>query len=53
MLEKVPAAIGRTFDGIRAGMNNIVSFDERFAHVPEGMSVTSSAFKKGWPIPSR
>ena len=34
-------------------MNNIASFDERFAHVPEGMSVKSSAFDKGRPIPSR
>ncbi len=53
MLEKVPAALGRTFDGIRAGMNNTASFNERFSHVPEGMSVASSAFGKGAPIPSR
>jgi Raf kinase inhibitor-like YbhB/YbcL family protein len=53
MLEKIPAAVGRTLDGIRAGMKNIVFFDERFDHVPEGVTVTSSAFAKAGSIPMR
>lgn len=53
MLEKVPAAIGRTLDGIRAGMKNIVFFDERFDDVPEGITVTSPAFAKAGSIPIR
>ena len=53
MLEKVPAAVGRTLDGIRAGMKNIVFFDARFASVPDGITVTSSAFSRGGSIPIR
>jgi Raf kinase inhibitor-like YbhB/YbcL family protein len=51
MLEKVPAAVGRTLDSIRAGMKNIVFFDEHFDHVPEGITVASSAFSKAGTIP--
>jgi len=53
MLEKVPASVGRTLDGIRAGMKNIIFFDARFDAVPEGITVTSPAFAKGGPIPMR
>jgi phosphatidylethanolamine-binding protein (PEBP) family uncharacterized protein len=53
MLENVPASVGRTLDGIRAGMKNIIFFDERFDHVPESIAVTSPAFAKAGPIPMR
>jgi Raf kinase inhibitor-like YbhB/YbcL family protein len=53
MLEKVPAAVGRTFDTIRAGMKNIVFFDDRFEHAPETITVTNSAFRKAGAIPVR
>jgi Raf kinase inhibitor-like YbhB/YbcL family protein len=53
MLEKIPAAVGRTLNGIRAGMKNIVFFDERFDHVPEGITVRSSAFSEAGSIPVR
>ena len=53
MLEKVPAAIGRTLDGIRAGMKNIVFFEERLDHVPEGITVTSAVFREPDSIPAR
>jgi Raf kinase inhibitor-like YbhB/YbcL family protein len=53
MLEKLPAAVGRTLDDIRAGMKNIVFFDERFDHVPDGITVNSSAFPKAGSVPIR
>ena len=53
MLENMPSAVGRMFDGIRAGMKHVVFFDERFDHVPEEITVTSPAFQKAGSIPIR
>jgi Raf kinase inhibitor-like YbhB/YbcL family protein len=53
MLKMIPAAIGHALDGIRAGMQHIVFFDEPFENIPEIVTVRSTAFRDGGVLPER
>ncbi|MDB5392758.1 MAG: YbhB/YbcL family Raf kinase inhibitor-like protein [Rhodospirillales bacterium] len=53
MLENIPASLGHVLGGVRAGMLNIVFFDQRFEPVPEEITVTSPALQDGGRLPAR
>jgi Raf kinase inhibitor-like YbhB/YbcL family protein len=53
MLEKIPAALGSALKRARAGTDSLVFANDAFRTVPLVMSVTSSAFGEGEPIPAR
>jgi Raf kinase inhibitor-like YbhB/YbcL family protein len=53
MLEKIPASVGHALAGIRPGLDKTVYYDEQLRAVPETISVTSTAFEHGAPMPAR
>ncbi len=52
MLENVPAPVGEILQGVRAGFDRLVWADEAVGG-PETITVQSSAFADGEPMPSR
>ncbi|GJD54075.1 hypothetical protein OPKNFCMD_6856 [Methylobacterium crusticola] len=52
MLEKIPHAIGEALSGLKAGVEK-TAFHAEFDTVPAGLSVTSTAFADGAPLPAR
>jgi Raf kinase inhibitor-like YbhB/YbcL family protein len=53
MLENVPRPLGRALEGVRAGMQKVVYFDDNVADAPEDIRVGSPAFQDGAPLPAR
>jgi Raf kinase inhibitor-like YbhB/YbcL family protein len=52
MFQKIPAAVGKALEGVRAGADKLLLNDEAAA-APETITVDSPAFDDGGPIPVR
>jgi Raf kinase inhibitor-like YbhB/YbcL family protein len=51
MLEQLPAVLGHVLRGVRPGMEGLVFNDPALAEIDECITVTSSAFADGEPVP--
>jgi phosphatidylethanolamine-binding protein (PEBP) family uncharacterized protein len=47
MMEKIPAPVGRILQGLRAGMENVLSHQQESRTLPETIQLSSHAFQDG------
>jgi len=50
MMEKIPAPVGHILQGLRAGMEHVLSHQEEARTLPETIQLSSHAFQDGRPL---